>query len=100
MSNFGRRAFTSRSGAVIPFTELGFGTAPLGNLYRPLDEDQSALTLNAAWDAGIRYYDTAPLYGLGLGETRLNPFLRRHKREDYVLSPTVPRKPRTGASPN
>ena len=50
--NFGIRNFTSRSGAVIPFTELGFGSAPLGNLYRALDEDTAQLTLNAAWKIG------------------------------------------------
>ncbi|MFC2248383.1 aldo/keto reductase [Labrys portucalensis] len=90
-SKFAIRKHTSRSGAVIPFTELGFGTAPLGNLYRALDEDVAALTVNAAWDAGIRYFDTAPLYGLGLAETRLNPLLRRRKREDYVLSTKIGR---------
>lgn len=90
-SKFAIRKHTSRSGAMIPFTELGFGTAPLGNLYRALDEDVAALTVNAAWDAGIRYFDTAPLYGLGLAETRLNPLLRRRKREDYVLSTKIGR---------
>jgi D-threo-aldose 1-dehydrogenase len=90
-SNFGVRSHVSRSGAVLRFTELGFGAAPLGNLYRALDEDVAALTVNAAWDAGIRYFDTAPLYGLGLSETRLNPLLRRLKREDYVLSTKVGR---------
>ncbi len=90
-NKFAIRKHTSRSGAVIPFTELGFGTAPLGNLYRALDEDVAALTVNAAWDAGIRYFDTAPLYGLGLAETRLNPLLRRRKREDYVLSTKIGR---------
>ena len=90
-SNFGVRSHVSRSGAVINFTELGFGTAPLGNLYRALDEDIAALTVNAAWDAGIRYFDTAPLYGLGLAETRLNPLLRRLKREDYVISTKIGR---------
>ena len=88
---FGIRKFTSRSGAVIPFTELGFGTAPLGNLYRALDEDTAQLTLSAAWDAGIRYYDTAPLYGLGLAETRLNHFLRRKAGESFVLSTKIGR---------
>ena len=48
--NFGVRSHVSRSGAAIPFTELGFGTAPLGNLYRALDEDVAALTVNAAWE--------------------------------------------------
>ena len=73
------------------FTELGFGTAPLGNLYRTITDQEAEDTLNAAWDAGCRYFDTAPLYGLGLSETRLNRFLRSKKREDYVLSTKVGR---------
>jgi D-threo-aldose 1-dehydrogenase len=89
--SFGRRAFTTRSGAVIEFTELGFGTAPIGNLYRALDETTAQITLEAAWSAGIRYFDTAPLYGLGLAETRLNHFLRGRARDDYVVSTKVGR---------
>ena len=75
----------------LTFTELGFGTAPLGNLYRPFPDAEAVATLDAAWEAGVRYYDTAPLYGLGLSETRLNPFLRGRKRSDYVLSTKVGR---------
>lgn len=86
-----RRAFRSRSGATISFTEMGFGTAPLGNLYRPLSETEARGTLDAAWDVGCRYYDTAPLYGLGLSETRLNGFLREHRDEPVVLSTKVGR---------
>jgi len=71
-----RREFTSRSGHRINFTTLGFGTAPLGNLYRPIDNAQALQTLQEAWALGVRYYDTAPLYGLGIGETRLGSFLR------------------------
>ncbi len=78
-----KRKFTTRSGAVLQFTELGFGGAPLGNLYRPLTEKEARATLDAAWAAGCRYYDTAPLYGLGLSETRLNGFLRAKPRDDY-----------------
>lgn len=88
---FGTRSFTSRSGATIAFSELGFGTAPLGNLYRPVDEDTAQLTMQAAWDAGCRFYDTAPLYGLGLSETRLNHFLRGKPRDSYVLSTKIGR---------
>lgn len=62
----------------IAFTEMGFGAAPLGNLYRAISGPEARATLDAAWDAGVRLYDTAPLYGLGLSETRLNPFLRDH----------------------
>jgi D-threo-aldose 1-dehydrogenase len=90
-SPIGRRSFTSRSGAVIDFTELGFGSAPVGNLYRALDEVTAQLTMEAAWKAGVRYYDTAPLYGLGLAETRLNHFLRGRPRSDYVISTKVGR---------
>lgn len=86
-----RRNFKAPSGETISFTELGFGTAPIGNLYRAVDPEEAQKTLEAAWKAGIRYYDTAPLYGLGLSETRLNRFLFGKKRKDYVLSTKVGR---------
>ena len=75
----------------LTFTELGFGTAPLGNLYRAVPDEEASDTLEAAWRTGCRYFDTAPLYGLGLAETRLNAFLRGRKRDDYVLSTKVGR---------
>jgi D-threo-aldose 1-dehydrogenase len=75
----------------LAFTELGFGTAPLGNLYRAVADDEAHAILEAAWQTGSRYYDTAPLYGLGLSETRVNRFLRGKKRDDYVLSTKVGR---------
>lgn len=75
----------------LTFTELGFGAAPLGNLYRAIGDDEAQAILQAAWDGGVRYYDTAPLYGLGLSETRLNRFLRDKPRDDYVLSTKVGR---------
>jgi len=97
------RRFTTRSSRNLLFTELGFGTAPLGNLYRAISEEAAQATLQAAWDVGCRYYDTAPLYGLGLAETRLNTFLRGRPRDSYVLSTKVgrllrvcPREQRTG----
>lgn len=73
------------------FTKLGMGTAPLGNLYRAITEDEAQAVLDRAWEAGVRYYDTAPLYGLGLSETRLNHFLRGKARDSYVLSTKVGR---------
>lgn len=73
------------------FTELGFGTAPLGNLYRAIADDEARAVLDAAWAGGVRTFDTAPLYGFGLSETRLNPFLRGKARDDYVLSTKVGR---------
>ena len=86
-----KRLFKAPSGAAIPFTELGFGAAPLGNLYRAVPDKDAQSTFEAAWKAGIRYFDTAPLYGLGLSETRLNHFLRGKKRADYVISTKIGR---------
>jgi D-threo-aldose 1-dehydrogenase len=85
------RRFTTRSGQELSFTELGFGTAPLGNLYRAIGEHTAQATLQTAWDVGCRYFDTAPLYGLGLAETRLNHFLKGRRRDRYVLSTKVGR---------
>ncbi len=73
------------------FTELGFGAAPIGNLYRAVPEAEARAVLDTAWDLGVRNFDTAPLYGLGLSETRLNPFLRGKVRGDYVLATKVGR---------
>ncbi|MFD4528731.1 aldo/keto reductase [Streptomyces sp. NPDC058470] len=70
---------------------LGFGAAPLGNLYTPLDENQALATVDAAWDAGLRYYDTAPHYGLGLSERRLGAALARRPRAEFSVSTKVGR---------
>ena len=75
----------------LTFTELGLGAAPLGNLFRAISDADARTVLDAAWDGGVRCYDTAPLYGLGLSETRLNPFLRGKPRDAYVLSTKVGR---------
>ena len=75
----------------VSFTELGFGAAPLGNLYRAISENDAQGILARAWAGGVRYFDTAPLYGLGLSETRINHFLRGHRREDYVISTKIGR---------
>jgi D-threo-aldose 1-dehydrogenase len=75
----------------LTFTDLGFGSAPIGNLFRAISDDEAHAVLQAAWDGGVRYFDTAPLYGLGLSETRLNRFLRGKPRQDYVLSTKVGR---------
>jgi D-threo-aldose 1-dehydrogenase len=86
-----RRILRTRSGTELSFTELGFGTAPLGNLYRALSEEEARGALQSAWEAGCRYFDTAPQYGLGLAETRLNGFLREHREEPLLLSTKVGR---------
>lgn len=85
------RAWDRRGDGGLAFSELGFGTAPLGNLYRAIPDAEADATLEAAWDGGIRYYDTAPLYGLGLAETRLNRFLRGRPRDGTLLSTKVGR---------
>ena len=85
------RHFDRTGNGGVTFTELGFGTAPLGNLYKAISDDDARATLDAAWDGGVRYFDTAPYYGLGLSETRLNPFLRAKPRDEYVLSTKIGR---------
>ncbi|MBB4907725.1 aldo/keto reductase [Actinophytocola algeriensis] len=70
---------------------VGLGCAQLGNLYRPMTDETAAAIVDAAWDAGIRYYDTAPHYGLGLSERRLGSSLRGRPRDEYVLSTKVGR---------
>lgn len=67
-------------------TELGIGVAQFGNLYRETTDAASSETVDAAWEAGIRYFDTAPHYGLGLSERRLGAALRDRPRDDYVVS--------------
>jgi D-threo-aldose 1-dehydrogenase len=91
MTGIEPRPFRTPHGVTLDFTTIGFGTAPLGNLYRPLTERDARATLDAAWDIGCRHFDTAPLYGLGLAETRLNGFLREHRAEPVLLSTKVGR---------
>jgi D-threo-aldose 1-dehydrogenase len=70
---------------------LGYGAANVGNLYRAMTDDDAWAVLDAAWQSGIRYFDTAPHYGLGLSERRLGAFLASKPRGDYVLSTKVGR---------
>lgn len=70
---------------------LGFGAAGIGNLYRAMDDDVAAATVSAAWEAGIRYFDTAPHYGLGLSERRLGAVLATKPRSEFVISTKVGR---------
>ena len=77
--------------ASVEFTRLGFGTAPLGNLYQAITDDEAAEVVAAAWDSGVRYFDTAPLYGLTLAERRLGAFLKSKPRDEYTLSTKVGR---------
>jgi len=72
-------------------TTFGFGTAPVGNIFREIDEPTSDAMFQHAWDAGIRYYDTAPMYGHGLSELRTGHSLRWKDRDAFVLSSKVGR---------
>lgn len=72
-------------------TEISLGCAQLGNLYTAITDDQAHATVDAAWDQGIRYFDTAPHYGLGLSERRLGAALAGRPRKEYLLSTKVGR---------
>jgi D-threo-aldose 1-dehydrogenase len=76
---------------------LGFGTAPLGNMFRDIPDDEAEATVDAAWEHGTRFFDTAPMYGAGLAEIRLGKYLAQHDRDDYVLSTKVGRRRRITA---
>ena len=75
----------------LALTELGFGGASLGNLYRATTDERARAAVEAAWAGGVRYYDTAPHYGLGLSESRLGAALADRPRDAYVLSTKVGR---------
>lgn len=70
---------------------LGLGGAPLGNLYRAMSDENARAVVDAAWARGIRYFDTAPHYGLGLSERRLGAALAARPRAEYVVSTKVGR---------
>jgi D-threo-aldose 1-dehydrogenase len=72
-------------------TEIGLGAAQFGNLYRETTDDEAGAAVEAAWARGIRYFDTAPHYGLGLSERRLGAALARYDRDDFVVSTKVGR---------
>jgi len=80
-------------------TRLGLGCAPLANLYTASSDAEARATVGAAWDAGIRWFDTAPLYGHGLSERRLGEALRGRPRGEYVLASKVGRLLRPGVDP-
>jgi D-threo-aldose 1-dehydrogenase len=75
----------------VALTEVGFGGASAGNLYRETSDAEAAAAVQAAWAGGIRYFDTAPHYGLGLSEARLGEALRSRPRPEFILSTKVGR---------
>lgn len=70
----------------------GFGGAPLGNMFRAIPEEEAIAAVADAWDAGIRYFDTAPMYGAGLSEIRTGIALEGRARDEYLLSTKVGRR--------
>lgn len=76
-------------GQGLEVTQMGMGGAALGNLYEVVEEDGAAETIASAYTAGIRYFDTAPLYGYGRSENRLGLELSRYKRDEFVISTKV-----------
>lgn len=75
----------------LTFPRLGYGAANVGNLYRALTDDEAWEILQTAWDVGVRYFDTAPHYGLGLSERRLGAFLATKPRDQFIVSTKVGR---------
>ena len=75
----------------VSLTAIGLGGAPMGNLFRLVAEGDARATVEAAWNAGLRYFDTAPLYGHGLGEQRIGAALRSRPRDDFIVSTKVGR---------
>src|SRR5689334_4643964 len=71
--------------------KLGFGAAPLGNMFRDIPESEALATVEAAWSDGIRYFDNAPFYGAGLAEIRMGEALAEKPRGEYVISTKVGR---------
>ncbi|MFI6101900.1 aldo/keto reductase [Lentzea sp. NPDC051213] len=75
----------------VAVSRLGFGAAPIGNLYREVSDEEAFGAVEAAWQTGVRYFDTAPHYGLGLSERRLGVALAGRLRDEYVISTKVGR---------
>jgi D-threo-aldose 1-dehydrogenase len=85
----------------VALSRLGMGCAPIGGLYRPTSEQEARDAIDAAWDLGLRYFDTAPYYGFTLSEHRLGAALRERARDQFVVSSKVGRlmKPAAGVLP-
>ena len=87
-------------GTRLAVTRLGLGTAPLGGLFAPVTDAAARGTVERAYELGLRFFDTAPLYGHGLAEERLGRALRQEPRDEFVLATKVGRLLRAGAPPD
>lgn len=91
MSTTEPRLLNKRTSRSVPLTQMGFGGAPIGNLYKKVEESDAQAALSAAYDCGLRYFDTAPQYGLGRSETRFGAAIDRFGRENIQLSTKIGR---------
>ena len=85
------RRFKARNGTELPFSVVGFGTAPLGDLYEKLDEKTAIETVESAYKGGVTIFDTSPHYGNGLAEARVGSGLRHTERDQVILSTKIGR---------
>lgn len=83
----------------VSVTELGFGGATIGNLFSRVSDEDAHDAVTLAWERGVRYFDTAPHYGLGLSERRLGSALAPRPRSDFVISTKVGRLLRANPRP-
>lgn len=99
MPNPSHRVLLGRTALTV--TQLGLGTAPLGNMFRTVAEEAARATVDRAWELGLRFFDTAPLYGHGLSESRVGQALRERPRDEYVIATKVGRvlRPHRGPAP-
>jgi D-threo-aldose 1-dehydrogenase len=88
-SSMGQTAGSANHGRYKPPFKFGMGGVPLGNEFEFVTDEEAYATIEAAWNAGVRYYDMAPWYGLGLAERRYGNFLHTKGRSEYVLSTKV-----------
>src|SRR5260370_6148218 len=95
--NPGQRVPLGRTSLTV--TKLGLGTAPLGGMYRAVEDSDAHAVAIQAWNAGLRLFDTAPLYGFGLSERRLGDILRDRPRGELTLSTKIGRLLQEGAPP-
>ena len=79
----------AQGGLYVSPVKFGLGGVPFGNEFEVVSDEDAYKTLEAAWNAGVRYYDVSPWYGLGLGERRYGNFLHNKNRDSYVLSSKV-----------
>jgi len=84
-----QRVTGQRSGKYVPPIRFGLGGVPLGNEFDVITDEEAYKTLDAAWSAGVRYYDVSPWYGLGLAERRFGYYLHNKNRDEYILSSKV-----------